>query len=212
MKKFWTLPMALVLAGIGATQTTYASESVRLYIPATPELGIISQRLSDLESQQGEFRNDFIFSFPETRKLAVKIAVYRDGKLDTSASGLFHIYGVPDQSDSTKRVNASSFSISRHFPQPPDKPLNGRTETSWAINFPNYSYGFAEKSAATKSTYQGSASFVETADLRRGAVIMKSSEGKFRLSVWVQSVPRQKSDPRYGIKRFSIAAPKKPSR
>ena len=209
MKKFWTLPLALIFTGLGATQTTHASESVRLYIPATPELGIINQRLSDLESQQGEFRNDFIFSFPATRKLAVKIAVYRDGKLDSSASGLFHIYGVPNQNDSTKRANASSFSISRYFPQPPDKPRNGRTETSWAVNLPNYSYGFVEKSAATKNDYQSSSTFAETADLRRGAVIMKASTGKFRLSVWVQSVPRQKSDPRYGIKRFAVAAPKK---
>ena len=212
MNKFWILPLALVLTSVGATQTARADESVRLYIPATPELGIINQRLSDLESRQGQSRDDFVFSVPETRKLAVKVAVYRADKLDTSASALFHIYGVPNPNDSSTRAKAGSFSISRTYPQPPDKPLNGRTEISWSVNLPGYFYGFTEKAAATKNDYQGSAGFAETADLRRGAVIMKASTGKFRLSVWVQSVPRQKNDPRYGIKRFVVAAPKKLSR
>ena len=216
MNKFWilpwTLPLALVLTGVGATQTADADESVRLYIPATPELDIINQRLSDLESRQGQSRDDFIFSVPETRRLAVKVAVYRAGKLDTAASGLFHIYGVPNPNDSSKRAKAGSFSISRTYPQISDKPANGRVDIRWTVSLPGYSYEFAEKSAATESDYQGSATFAETADLRRGAVIRKASTGQFRLSVWVQSVPRQKNDPRYGIKRFAVAAPKKSSR
>ncbi len=212
MKHFWTSPLALTLTVIGTTQAAVASESVRVWLPETPEQTILYRRLSSLESQQGEFRQDFVISFPATRKLAVKIAVYRNEKLDTSASGLFHIYGIPNSSGDPKMTNAGSFGISRIFPQPPDKPRNGETETSWYVTLPDYGYGFREKYGNLPLDSGGSFGSAETAALRRGAVIMKESTDKFRLSVWVQTVPRLKSDPRYGSKRFSVSAPPKKSR
>lgn len=212
MKNFWLLRAATAVILVGLTQVGLASEWVRVYAPATPEQLLSNERLADLENQQGESRTDFLYSFPPTRKLAVKIAVYRDGKLDPEASALFHIYGVANKRDDPKADNASFFTLTRQFPQlSADNSRNGVTENIWGVSMRDYFYGFGERTPTSSTDSQSSADFAETAELRRGKVVMKASTGKFRLSVWVQTVPRKESDSRYGTKRFAVTAPAKPA-
>lgn len=209
MKTNRFLQATIVLTLLAIAQNSRAAESVRVYSPETRELSIVEDRLSDLEQVQGDFRQDFTFAFPPTRKLAVKIAVYRDGKLDKEASSLFHIYGIPNREGNSNAENSGFFSLTQSVPQPPDEPRNGATENSWYIKVPNYSYGFREGTPVGSTDSQGSADFAETAELRRGKVVMKQANGKFRLNVWVQTVPRRKSEPRYGTKRFAVTMPAK---